>query len=605
MTKVMRTICVLLQAFLCTLVLVSGVFAAEFTVDDAIAARANGMTLREMHDAGYSALLLKGAGFGAKDMFSFRIPYREIGEVFSATELKDAGWGAKYVILSGHTPQEVREAGFTIDDLRRTDVPTAEILRAGYNPRDLLAEGFTIRELKQAGYGPGRLRNAGVTIQDLRIAGISEREILKSHYPVKEMKEAGFTVSQLKNNGYTAYQLTIAGFPKSQIVQAGYSFWNLMRKKNKSIGSAGMTYHDLLRAGLTLSEIRAMAGDTTMFIHGLGLSKIPLSEYPSMGISMAELRQLIQERGQDSNSERMLYLGTGLVGSGATCAELISLGIDTQWMLSLTAVSANHSVADMIAAGYLFEDIVSAGLRPEFVSAKELYTAGISLTRLREFGYSAQDMKLDGFSARDLVKAGYSIAELRTNGFTVAEFNEAGVELNQLREGGFTLAEMKAAGITLAQLKSAGFSAMELRQNGYGLRKLLKAGYPASALKEAGFKVAGLKSHFTLAELMAAGFTTEQLVAAGFSEMDIAMTGRRNPNPGVDSEGETPPPPPLVWPADHPAMGGAIVPVGAIAGQPNVPGGGIPDVPSYVDQNTNNDTSTQSTGPGALEVDAD
>ena len=138
---------------------------------------AGGYTLSDMHEAGYSVSDLHGlasaadmhdAGYSASDLHG-TFSLSDCIQAFSAHELRDAGFG----ISEFH-------GVVSLSSLR--DVFSVGELRTMYSASDLRDAGFHAGELSAAGLSWEELASAGFTLSELQAAGATD-SVLKGIFP--------------------------------------------------------------------------------------------------------------------------------------------------------------------------------------------------------------------------------------------------------------------------------------------------------------------------------------------------------------------------------------------------------------------------------------
>ena len=226
-------------------------FGLNYTIEDFIKA---GFTASELKDAEFTARHLKDAKIYTSGPQASNVSDKRI---FTAKDLKVAGYSATDLKDADFKASELKEAGFEASELKRIDFNDAsELKNAGYSAKDLKDADFKASELKEAGFslqelsakiytsGPQasnvsdkriftakELKNAGFDLfnikgsfkaKELKDEGFSLEE-LKQEFKLNKLKEAGFTAKDLKDAGYSIMNLKDAGFTAKDLKDAGYN----------------------------------------------------------------------------------------------------------------------------------------------------------------------------------------------------------------------------------------------------------------------------------------------------------------------------------------------------------------------------------------------
>jgi ribosomal protein L13E len=217
-----------------------------------------GCSLTQLKESGYTAKQLrethrsitvkelKEAGFTALQLTQAEYPLAELIAVgYSAGNLKGAQYKAKDLISSQQfTPEQLREAGFSVKDLKNFVKTPLELRLIGFSANQLKEAGFSSKELKEIGYSSAQMKSAkvsleemkslGFTVAEMRNASVSGVQLKSLGYTAYEMREGGFTANQLKSFGYSPNELLTAEFSIHQIREAGYTAEEILEASSSS-----------------------------------------------------------------------------------------------------------------------------------------------------------------------------------------------------------------------------------------------------------------------------------------------------------------------------------------------------------------------------------
>jgi len=189
--------------------------AHEHAVERKSAAKLNTWERRAHESKGARRLVIGGVNIG--DVNSSASESRE--KMYSAAELKDAGFSARQQYEAGCSIHDLRSAGYRVQDLYDLGISAAEAL----------AEGITVNALKHGGYSAIDLKAAGVMLAALRAAG----------FAVKDLLQAGFTVHELRVGGCHANELLKAGVPEADLLEAGFTHDQIVQQTEIIRGQSG------------------------------------------------------------------------------------------------------------------------------------------------------------------------------------------------------------------------------------------------------------------------------------------------------------------------------------------------------------------------------
>lgn len=360
----------------------------------------------------------------------------------TASELRCKGCSVKDMHTL-FTAAELRDAGFAAAELKADGFSAAELRQAGFSAKELLNTGLTANELQNAGYTVADLKTADVSLADLQKLGVDTTALRAAGFSAKEMQAAGFSIDALKKAGFSAKALKDAGVSVQALNDAGFSPTELME--------AGATDAELAKVGILPDQIKALR---TQLAAKENLPKDcsvgALTKAKNAGVSPAALAALKCD-------------AAALKVAGYTAAQLKAAGFTAKDLKS-----AGFSPAQLKAGGYNAAELKAAAFTP-----KELKEAGFTASALKAAGISTQELKDAGYTGGDLLAAGATPAELRQAGYSAAELIKTGVTPTQLRTAGYTADQIKAANINPAELKKAGFTDGELIRAGFTTEEIM------------------------------------------------------------------------------------------------------------------------------------
>ena len=113
----------------------------------------------------------------------------------------------------GYQLHELKEAGFTLTELKELKRPGNGGQDVAYTLQDFMKLGYSCIECKKAGYPLSALKS-----------GYSEACLKVTHFTTKaELAEDGFPLQHLKLAGFSAFELRDAGFKVSALMKMGFS----------------------------------------------------------------------------------------------------------------------------------------------------------------------------------------------------------------------------------------------------------------------------------------------------------------------------------------------------------------------------------------------
>jgi ribosomal protein L13E len=153
-----------------------------------------GYTCSEAYGAGYSIEQLKQAGFSAADLY-------DTGA--SCQDLKFVGFDADTILRAGYSINQMKLAGFSLTSLHKAGADVASLVAANFSLAELRAIGLNATQLRKGGVdNPTSLRNAGYSLSNLKAAGFTSIELKKAGYSYDDLKDVGFDDIQLSSSGF-------------------------------------------------------------------------------------------------------------------------------------------------------------------------------------------------------------------------------------------------------------------------------------------------------------------------------------------------------------------------------------------------------------------
>lgn len=176
---------------------------------------------------GYSASDVKSAGFGIKDLVDGGFNLKdEVKPLFSVRDFKNANYGV-WSLRShlGYSASEVKSVGFGIKELVDGGFNLLNDLKPLYTVHDFKAAGYGVWGLRtHLGYSAFEIKSAGFGINDLENGGFNPLRDLKPLFTIQEFKAAGYGAWTLKHNlDFTAKELLVIGYSKRELLGAGFT----------------------------------------------------------------------------------------------------------------------------------------------------------------------------------------------------------------------------------------------------------------------------------------------------------------------------------------------------------------------------------------------
>eukprot|EP00441_Pelagodinium_beii_P014440 CAMPEP_0197658186 /NCGR_PEP_ID=MMETSP1338-20131121/45085_1 /TAXON_ID=43686 ORGANISM="Pelagodinium beii, Strain RCC1491" /NCGR_SAMPLE_ID=MMETSP1338 /ASSEMBLY_ACC=CAM_ASM_000754 /LENGTH=1276 /DNA_ID=CAMNT_0043234727 /DNA_START=72 /DNA_END=3902 /DNA_ORIENTATION=- len=395
----------------------------------------------------------------------------------------------------------------------------AEMLGAGYHPAVLRREfskAFTASAFKHMGVGAGRLawmfsakelKDAGYTLYELRAVGVSPEELLSAGFPKNDVETAGLTftitdfvdVKAAMDHGYSGPQLAGAGIKASQLQDVGFTLKDLT-SKDYSFPVSAWKWSELDLATVlsqsNLETLHATGWDLNLFfaagstdIMGLKNLGYTVKDFLDVGFKATEIKGV--------------FALWELKKAGCPYEELLNSGFTDMELKGCDPKEVKRpcSVWELLEAGHNHSSIKEAGF-----SASEMKDAGLSLKELVEANYSVIDVKFLDYPLKELLAHYYD--------FPAEQFKDAGYNASQLKEAGMTLASLNLAGFPRKDILSAGFDCEALKNSDFAAtpEELKNASYEVSEIIAANYSLKKLsESGLTVCELRDAGMSYAQL----------------------------------------------------------------------------------------------
>lgn len=266
-------------------------------------------TFADLKSAGFSQAQAEGVLMGRGCPSSMRSGVSSCG-AYQAAELRDAGFTTEQLLSAGFAPSFVVEAGYSPREFASarnqdgTHVLGPKILRKhGFTIGDMQAAGYELSELRDAGFTAHQLRREGkLSLADLRTAGYTPAILRSDGFAPAELLKAGYELRALRAAGFTAQQLLKkSGMPASELREAGYSAAELRSAgvSPPALLEAGFTTGDVQRSGVShlqmeAAKARAAAArrdnkDAGRSLHSAAVAGLALPRLP-VGVTLPEVR---------------------------------------------------------------------------------------------------------------------------------------------------------------------------------------------------------------------------------------------------------------------------------------------------------------------------
>jgi intracellular multiplication protein IcmE len=223
--------------------------------------------------------------------------------------LQKNGVSVKRIIqLNNCNPKDLKQAGFSAQNLLDAGLPSSSLADAGFSPDELSAANKQLIDALANGKSNGctlqaaqAAKNAGLSVVQIRKSlGCTASTLLGAGFSPKDLKNGGFTVGELAKNGIGLPQLLAAGFSPSDLKSAGFSAQDLKAagvspadllsagfKPNELLAS-GLTAKDLLNAGMTPADLKKIGYDAQALKNaGLSASQLKAAGYDASALKQA------------------------------------------------------------------------------------------------------------------------------------------------------------------------------------------------------------------------------------------------------------------------------------------------------------------------------
>jgi ribosomal protein L13E len=200
------------------------------------------------HFAAYSVQELVEGGSSVHEMRESEVPASKLRGVFTAFQLKEAGFCAGQLLSGGYPVKEIHGAGYSLEEMKDLDIPLSAWKANYLTIPQLRYLGFSASKLESEGYSPLAIRQGGYSLQEMRDSGISSAK----------MKTLGCLAPELKEVGYSAGDLSRGGYTTEEVLEAGYSLQE-MKDDNVSIHELQGIGCIRRSCGMNPAEIRSFA----------------------------------------------------------------------------------------------------------------------------------------------------------------------------------------------------------------------------------------------------------------------------------------------------------------------------------------------------------
>ena len=327
---------------------------------------------------------------------------KELKEVFSLLELKEAGYDCGQLKEAEFTAAQLSQEGFDKDQLKAAGYSANEMKEARFSAEDLKAAGYEATDLKSAGFTALLLKKAGFEVQALRQANFTAGQLKQAEFGAKALKDTGYSLSELRVAGYTATEIKTAGFDATEMKGAGFLATDLRKAgfRPAELKTAHFKAPDMKSAGFTVNDLK------------------------SAGYSLTEMHQAG-------------FFEQHLKEAGFTAKEMREIGCEARALKT---------------AGYNNRELQDAGF-----NAMELKAAGFSLSQLKGAGFNASQLKEAGFTANDLMNDGlFTVTQLKNAGFRLAELEVRTDQLAQVADAEMNVNDLiQSEQVTLEVIRTA------------------------------------------------------------------------------------------------------------------------------------------------------
>jgi intracellular multiplication protein IcmE len=343
---------------------------------------------------------------------------------YTVAKLKEKDYSVELLINIGFTADKIREAGFTPDEiitgLTNTRKDLNELKALEFTIEELKKSRFDKSQFKKNQakefrklYTLLQLKDAGFTVDDLRNTDEKLDTELQKFIHVYELKDLllGFNYEELINRKYLIEDI-FKNLPDKYLNVDAAKFFYDKKISIADLKSKGFTASIMIAAKIPIDKMLKPFDISELITAGLSAT-----ELKSAGFDVAALKSI----GFDVVAlTRVGFTASELRSAGFDIAALKSAGFDVAALKSIgfdvaALKSAGFTASDLKSAGFTVTDLKSAGF-----TASDLRSAGFSASDLRSAGFDVVPLKSAGFTASELISAGFDIRALR-----YAEFPES------------------------------------------------------------------------------------------------------------------------------------------------------------------------------------
>jgi len=449
-------------------------------------------------------------------------------EGYSVQELRNWGFTIQDLNAANCTLRALRNAGFTTLEVKLAlKSPNQELVRAGFNvpnnfqevwpsAKQLKAMGFSLQQLRASGYQLKDLYKGGYTVQELKVvfAGRELRQWANS---------LGLSSLQLREMGFTWDELKLCGFTLRDLVEQGFSVEELAEVNSLAdLCAAGVSAADMRSClGVDIEDLKC-AGYSVEKLREIGCSAqqakaLEFSPFQLARAGYPVLPALADSADWPSVEDLLQSLRGVKLDVPVTANSLQDSGYTEDDTSAIFGVSEVIPIASLVELGYTLPDLKLAGfsateMRRAGHTAREIYDAMFSIEELKDSGHSAVDLVQHGVSVEELAPV-YPVRELRLAQVTAKELHDQGVSLQAMKDAGFSLLELRDVGCSASEAKQLGFSPKELAESGYEVFSPIAHMADWPDVKDALRLLRGLRrdNPVTAADFFASGYSQTEL----------------------------------------------------------------------------------------------
>ncbi len=146
-------------------------------------------------------------------------------------------------LLSTNDPENTR--------VLTENYPATNMKQAGFTVDELLALHYDLKQIALAGYTAVEFKRSYPAMKQLLGANVSENtRVLTENHTAEEMREAGFTVDELLALHYDLKQIALAGYTAVEL-----------KRSNIKVSPENHTAEEMREAGFTDDELHALGYD--------------------------------------------------------------------------------------------------------------------------------------------------------------------------------------------------------------------------------------------------------------------------------------------------------------------------------------------------------